>query len=213
MTLLSMIRRFHAPLACLAIACVVSAGCTSSRETVSLGEPKRIYKADNGSLLFGYDVRPAPRVTLDPMSEPDYAGWHWLIIEPDTAEVILRGAASDELPQGSRIVAVSYEGWGKNARLVPPLLEPGLPDNTPPVIGEGGLSPLLFASDSEMGGVRLLLTNGSTASIVQVSPGFQTQRVWSYNSELTRDILRVAAVAAVVTGLILLGGSGSISIN
>ena len=213
MSPLSIIRRFHAPLACLAIACVVSAGCTSSRETVSLGEPKKIYKADNGSLLFGYDVRPAPRVTLDPMSEPDYAGWHWLIIEPDTAEAILQGSASGDSPQGTDVVAVSYEGWGRNARLVPPLLEPGLPDSTPPVIGDGGLSPMLFSSDREVGVVQLLLANGAAASIVQVSPGFKTQRVWSYNSELTLDLLRVAAVAGVVVGLILLGGSGSVSIN
>ena len=213
MTLLSMIRRFHAPIAALAIACVVSAGCSSRRETISLGQPKQVYKADNGSLLFGYDVQPTPRVTLEPVSAPEYAGWHWLIIEPDTAEAILRGMASDGTQQGPRVVAVSYEGWGGNARLVPPLLESGLPDSTPPVIGEGGLTPLLFAWDSEMRGVRLLLNNGLTASIVRVSPDFMTQRVWRYDSELMLDILKVAAVAGLVVGLIFLGGSGNISIN
>lgn len=211
MTLSSIIRRLHGPLACLAIACLVSAGCTSSRERVSLGEPKRVYLADNGALLFGYDVRPTPRVTLEPAPPPDYAGWHWLIIEAQTAEAILQGSVSDDVGQGPRIVAVSYEGWGRNAKLVPPLLKPGLPDDSPPVVGEGGLTELGFTWDREMGGVRLLVAQGSTVSIVRVTPDSQVHRVWGYNSELTLDLLKVAAVAGLVVGLVFLGGSVDIS--
>lgn len=213
MTPLRIIRRLHAPLVYLAIACMVSVGCTSSRETVSLCQPKQVYKADNGSLLFGYDVRPIPQVTLEPTTLEAYEGWHWLIIEPDTAEAILQGTSIDGGEQGPRIVAVSYEGWGRNARLVPPLLKPGLPDSTPPVVGDGGLTELSFAWDSERRGVRLLIASESTVSIVQVSPDFKTQRVWGYNKELALDILKVAAVAGLVVGLVFLGGSVDISNN
>lgn len=213
MTPLSMIRRLHAPLVCLAIACLFSAGCTVRQEVVFLGEPSQAYRADNGSILLGYDVQLTPRVTLDPSPQADYAGWHWLIIEPATAKLLLKALPQEGNSGSERIINVDYEGWGSNARLVPPLLKPGLQDSAPPVMGDGGLTRLGFTWDSDLDGVRLIDQDFATLALIRVSPDFATLRIREYNREVMLDVLKVVAIAGFVTGLILLGGSTDISIN
>jgi len=213
MSPLRIIRRFHAPLACLAIACLVSAGCRGRETTVSLGQPEQAYRATDGSVLFGYNVLPTPQVTLQPSVQPEYAGWHWLVIEPSTAKLLMQAVPPDATDDRERIVSVTYEGWGRNARLIPPLLEPGRPDDTPPVVGDGGLTRLLFTWDSGQRGARLIDQDLATLPLIRVSPDAATLRTWEVNREVWLDILKVAAVAGIVVGLIALGGSGSISIN
>jgi hypothetical protein len=205
MTPLRSIRRLHAPLACLAIALVFSVGCRTKQETVSLGPPLEAYRADNGSVLFGYRVAP----TL----KPDHAGWHWLIVEPDTAELLSRPLADDAAAAGPRTVAVSYRGWGANAELTPPLLEPGRPDSTPPVVGDGGLTPLGFTWDESLGAVRVCGASGATVALVRVSPAAATLRVREYDRQAMLNVLKIVAVAGLITGLVFLGGSGEIEFN
>ncbi|MBX2852822.1 MAG: hypothetical protein KTR15_13890 [Phycisphaeraceae bacterium] len=211
MTPLRLIRRLHAPLTCLLIACLVSAGCSVRQEVVDLGKPSQAYRADNGAVLLGYDVQPTPQVTLEPALPPDYAGWHWLVIEPDTAGLMLKAIPPDATDGSNRIIAVDYEGWGRNARLIPPLLEPGLSENTPPVVGEGGLTELRFVWDNDLRGVRLVDSSGETLPLIRVSPDSATLRIRKLDREAMLDVLRVAAVAGLVVGLVFLGGSVDIS--
>ncbi|MFN3167890.1 MAG: hypothetical protein ACE37H_12600 [Phycisphaeraceae bacterium] len=205
MTPLRTIRRLHAPLACLAIALMFCVGCKTKQETLSLGPPLEAYRADDGSLLFGYRVEP----TL----KPDHAGWHWLIVEPGTAELLSVPFGEGENQAGPRTVAVSYKGWGANAKLTPPLLEPGRPDRAPPVVGEGGLTALRFVWDEQAGAVRLRDAAGMTVALMRVSPGDATLRVREYDSEAILNVLKIVAVAGLITGLVFLGGSGEISFN
>ena len=100
-----------------------------------------------------------------------------------------------------------------NARLIPPLLEPGRQDDTPPVVGDGGLTRLLFTWDSGQRGVQLIDQDLANLPLIRVSPDSATLRTWEANREIWLGILQVAAVAGIVVGLIALGGSGSISIN
>jgi len=210
---LRLIRYFHAPLACLAIACVVSAGCSSRQETVYLGKPTQAYRADNGSVLLGYYVQPKPKVTLEPKAKPDYAGWHWLVVEPATGRLMMKALPPDAIEDSERVISVKYEGWGSNARLIPPLLEPGLQDDTPPAVGDGALTKVLFTWDNDLGGARLMDTNFAVLPLIRVSPDSATQRVWEYDREAMLNVLRVAAIAGLVVGLVFLGGSSSVSIN
>ncbi|MEO0476160.1 MAG: hypothetical protein AAF085_09365 [Planctomycetota bacterium] len=197
----------------MAIACLVSAGCTIREEVVSLGKPSKAYQADNGSVVLGYLVEPTPQVTLDPNPGASYAGWHWLIVEPDTAKLMLTPAPAGETGAGSRVVTVDYEGWGRNAELIPPLLKPGFTDSTPPAVGQGGLTPLAFTWDTALGGARLMSQGVVMLPLIKVAPGTATLRIREYNRELMLDILTIAAVAGLIAGLILLGGSSSIEIN
>ena len=215
MSPLRLIRRLHGPLVCLVIACLVSVGCKSSEQTVLLGKPSQAYLADNGAVLLGYDVQPAvPRaLELQPTAQPDYVGWHWLVIEPATAKQVLQPVSVDSRGLGKRVIAVDYQGWGRNARLIPPLLEPGLADDTPPVVGEGGLTELRLSWDSKLGGPRLVNSSGAMLPVILVSPDAEVLREWFVDRELVLDVLKVAAVAGLVVGLVFLGGSGSVSIN
>lgn len=206
MHLLATIRRCQPPLICLAIACVVAAGCHSKQETLYLGQPLQAYRAGNGAVLFGYYV--------EPMIKPEYTGWHWLIVEPDTAELLLQPASSPGSPDSvDRAVAVSYIGWRTNARLVPPLVDPGRADSAPPVIGDGGLTALRFVWDETMQGVRLLDAGGSALALMRVTPQFATLKIYPYQREFWLGVLRVLMVAGVITGLILLGGSAEVNVN
>ncbi|MEM9108940.1 MAG: hypothetical protein AAGC72_02850 [Planctomycetota bacterium] len=210
---LRLIRRVQAPLICLAIAVLVSAGCTIQQETVPLGKPTRAYQADDGSILFGYYIEPKPQVTLDPVPLPEYVGWHWLIIEPETSKLMLQPVSPEAVGERGRMIAVVYDGGGENARLVPPLLEPGLRVDTPPRIGDGGLTKLGLIWDDYLGGARLVDRGYSSLPLVRVSPDSATITTRGYDREAWLNILKVAAVAGAVAGLILLGGSTSISIN
>lgn len=205
MHLFATFRRLHAPLVCLAIACVVSVGCRTKQEVIALGQPTEAYRADDGSVLFGYFVQPTIK--------PDYTGWHWLVIEPDTASLLLRGLPTDASEQSQRVVTVDYTGWGRNARLIPPLVEPGLPDDTPPVLGDGGLTELRFVWDDELRGVRLLDADWAGLPLMRVSPDFATLRIREYRTEVMLDVLKVVGIAALVAGLILLGGEVAIDTN
>lgn len=213
MTPLRLIRRFHAPLVCLVIACMASAGCTIREEVVLLGKPSRAYKADNGAVLFGYYIEPKPEVTLEPQAPPAYVGWHWLVIEPATAELMMQAVPPGATDGPKRVIAVAYEGWGGNAELIPPLLKPGLPDDSPPRIGQGGLTELRFTWDSDRRGARLVDGSGLTLPLIRVSPDSATIRIREVDREAWLNILKIAAIAGAVTGLVLLGGSGSVSIN
>ncbi len=201
---LHLVRRIHAPMVCVVIACLVSVGCATKRETLTLGEPAEAYRADDGSVLFGYYVQPT--------IQPDWAGWHWLIIEPGTAER-LQGGTNDSSDARVRTVVVDYQGWGANAKLVPPLLEPGLPEATPPVVGDGGLRALRFSWDAEARGVRLLDDRFAELALVRVSPGAELLKVRVYDRDLMWDVVAVVAVGALIAGLIIAGGSGSIDFN
>ena len=213
MHLLALTRRLQAPLICLAIACMVSAGCTIREEVVYLGKPSKAYRADNGAVLLGYNVQPAPQVTLDPVPTPDYAGWHWLIVEPGTAERMMEPLEPGEVDLDKRVITVDYEGWGSNAELVPPLLEPGLFDDTPPAVVDGGLTELRFVWDEGLRGVRLMDAGFATTPLIRVTPESATLRIRESNREAWLDILKVVAVAGAVAGLIILGGSSSITID
>ena len=213
MTPLRLIRRIHAPLTCLVTACVVLAGCSIRQEVIYLGKPSQAYQADNGAVLFGYYVQPTPQVTLEPAAPPDYVGWHWLVIEPATAELMMEALPPGATDDSKRIITVDYEGWGRNAQLIPPLLEPGLSDNTPPLVGDGGLTELRFIWDNDLRGARLVDQNFATLPLIRVSPDSATIRIREVDREAWLNILKVAAIAGAVTGLILLGGSGSISIH
>lgn len=198
MHLLVTIRRFQAPLVCLAIACLVSAGCSTQREVISLGEPSEAYRADDGSVLFGYYVQPTSR--------PEFAGWHWLIIEPGTAKLLSQGLTAEQIEQSGREVTVTHIGWRKNAKLVPALVEPGLPDRTPPVVGGGGLTELRFVWDSALYGPRLVDADLQALPLMRVSPDAAMLKTREYNREAMLDVLRIVAVGALVAGLILAGG-------
>ncbi len=213
MSPLRLIRRIQAPLICLLIACLVSAGCSVKQEVVSLGKPSKAYKADNGSVLLGYLIQPTPKITLDPDGGASYAGWHWLVIEPDMVERLLTPVSSGGPGASTQLITIRYEGWGRKAELVPPLLEPGLAETTPPVVGNGVLTRLDFTWDQANGGVRLLGSGAERLPVILVTPDAATLRIREYNRELVLDILKVAAVVGVVAGLIILGGSGSIEIN
>lgn len=213
MHLLAVTRRLQAPLICLAIACLVSAGCTVREEVVSLGKPSKAYRAESGAVLLGYNVQPTPRVTLDPVPTPEYAGWHWLIVEADTAERMMQPLEPGEVDLDKRVITVDYEGWGRNAELVPPLLEPGLFDDTPPAVGEGELTQLQFVWDEALGGVRLMGVGFSATPLIRVMPESATLRIRESNREAWLDVLKVVAVAGAVVGLIILGGSSSITID
>lgn len=213
MSPLKIIRRLHAPLVCLAIACFFAAGCTVRQEIVFLGQPAQAYQADNGAVLLGYDVKPTPRVTLDPSPGSAYAGWHWLIIEPATADLLLKKSSRDATDSSAQIVSVSYEGWGSNAQLTPPLLEPGLQDRNPPVVGDGGLKKIGFVWDSAEKGVRLIGQDFSSFALIQVSPDNAVLRVREYDRDKMLTVLKVVAVAGLIVGLILLGGDTDISVN
>lgn len=210
---LRLMRYFHAPLVCLAIACVFSAGCSVRQEIVFLGEPTQAYRADNGAVLLGYDVQATPRVTLDTHPGAEYAGWHWLIIEPSAAKLLERGRPSGAQENRERVLTVQYEGWRSNARLVPPLLKPGLQDSNPPVVGDGGLTRLGFAWDSARDGVRLIDQDFAALALIRVSPDFATLRIREYDRDKMLTVLKVVAIAGLVTALVLLGGDTDISIN
>ena len=217
MSPLRLIRRMHGPLVCLVIACLVSVGCKSSEQTVLLGKPSQAYRADNGAVLLGYNVQPAVQrtlqLTVQPAGPPDYVGWHWLVIEPATAKRMLQAVSPSAIQQSDRTIAVNYKGWGRNARLIPPLLEPGRSDSTPPTVGDGELTELRLSWDSELGGPRLVNASDAMLPVILVSPDAETLREWFLDRELMLDVLRVAAVAGLVVGLVLLGGSGNISVN
>ncbi len=215
MTPLRMIRHMHGPIVCLAIACLVSAGCKSREQTVYLGQPSQAYRSSDGAVLLGYNVKPAVQTTLqlEPKAQPDYVGWHWLVIEPDTAERMLQAVPLDAVDHSERVIVVNYKGWGRNARLIPPLLEPGRSDDTPPMVGDGELTQLLFSWDSELNGPRVVNASNAMLPVILVSPDAEMFREWSLDRELLLDVLKVAAVAGLVVGLVLLGGSGSVSVN
>ncbi|MFK7789443.1 MAG: hypothetical protein AB8C95_08150, partial [Phycisphaeraceae bacterium] len=135
------------------------------------------------------------------------------VIEPATAKRMMQAVSPDAAEQSERTIAVNFKGWGKNARLIPALLEPGLQSDTPPVVGDGELTQLMLSWDSEMGGPRLVNSSYAMLPVILVSPDSVTQRVWEYDREMMLDVLKVAAVAGVIVGLVFLGGSGSISVN
>ena len=214
---LRLIRRMHGPLVCVVIACLVSVGCKSSEQTVLLGKPSQAYRADNGAVLLGYNVQRAAQarleLTVEPSGPPDYVGWHWLVIEPATAKRLLEAVPVGATDPSKRVIAVKYKGWGRNARLTPPLLSPGRADDTPPTVGGGELTELLFNWDSELGGPHLVNSSFAMLPVMLVSPGFAMLRERSLDRELTLRVLKVAAIAGIVVGLVFLGGSTDISIN
>ena len=193
---LRLIRRFHAPLAFLAIACVLSVGCTTQEEVLSLGEPLEAYRAPNGSVVYGYYVQP--------QTKPEYAGWHWLVIEPEASSELMQGGAAE--------VDVSYEGFRSNARLVPPLRKTGLKNPAPPRVDGAELAEVPFAWDAELMGPRLLGSSGSVLPVMLVSPRSEKLVTRELSSDAKRFLLVVATVA-LVGGLIALGGSLDISLH
>lgn len=217
MSPLRIIQRLHGPIVCLVIACLVSVGCKSSEQTVFLGKPTQAYQASNGAVMLGYNVQAAVpsslQLSVEPAGQPEYVGWHWLVIEPATAKRLLEAVAVDAPDAGDRAVTVNYKGWGRNARLIPPLLEPGRRDATPPALGDGDLTQLSVSWDSALGGPRLMNSSYAMFPVILVSPDAQTLRAWTYDRELMLDVLKVAAVAGLIVGLVLLGGSGSVSVN
>lgn len=203
MSMLAGIRRIQPPLICLGIACIFSVGCRSKQEVVSLGEPLQAFEADNGSVLLGYYVKP--------VIKPANAGWHWLVIEPETARLLMQAQPPAADGGRERVVTVSYKGWDANADLTPPLLEPGFTDAAPPVLGNGGMTVLGMEWDEDRGGLRFVIGDGEALPWLLVQPGSETLEVRIIDRDRLYDVLIVVAVGAFIAGLVLLGGSAEFS--
>lgn len=138
--------------AVLVIGCLSSLGCSSYRqppypamweiEQVALGKAQAAYRSADGSIAVRYHIQRK--------HQPGHTGYHWLVIEPKAAEQVLTPKADFHYPPHSHyertFVRVRSEASDPkfnqpvNARMIPGILEPGLPNNQPP---EGVAQPLV----------------------------------------------------------------------
>lgn len=196
MSPLRTIQGLHAPLTCLAIALLVSVGCTTRQEVVSLGQPYKAYRAADDSVVYGYYV--------ESETESDYTGWHWLVIDPAIGKRLLEA--------GDATVRVDYDGLLSNARLIPPLDEPGLKDPAPPRVDGQELSKLGYFWSDSLGGPRLIGTGAGVLPVMLLASDTATLEFSQLSPEFKRFLL-VVGVVAFVGGLIVLGGSATISVH
>lgn len=164
MSLLATIRRLHAPLVGIAIACVFSVGCRSGWRDyeIRLGAPQAAYAVSDGTLMYGYRV--------ENRAQRDFSGWHWLTVGPETAEALMRPADADAPSHIPAPVLVTYTGDSPNARLDPPLLSPGLSSDNPPVLDGLEVRELEFVYNAQWDGPRLIDPDGQVLPLLLVSP-------------------------------------------
>lgn len=113
------------------------------QEQVVVPNPSVAFRGDDGRLLLGFYVEREDRAL---------SGWHWL-----TAEPALAAEAMSPLAEGRDIggwYEASFYYWADQASLEPALLEPGLPDDTPPG-GHGELTELGLVMDDAYQHCRL----------------------------------------------------------
>ena len=85
------IRRFHAPIICILVACLFSVGCRRgawSEERYTFDAPEEAYFTDDGSLLLSVYVSRKFRKSED--------GWHWVMIDPERADELINAAMSSQ---------------------------------------------------------------------------------------------------------------------
>jgi len=134
---------------CLGFASVLLLGCASSperwgREQIEITSPQVAYLGEDGRLLLGFYI--------EREKQPRYTGWHWLIAEPGLSAQAL-APLGDERQPGAWYEA-SFSFYHFYARFEPPVLEPGLPDDTPPT-AHGQLTPLGLYLDEKYDRYRL----------------------------------------------------------
>lgn len=175
-------------------------GCQKQTERLSLDQPWEVYRAQDGAVMLGYYIQPK--------ISPGYTGWHWLVVEPELGRQLLEPLASDRAEQEDAIVALEYEGWSSKARLMPELTQPGRQDPTPPALGYGPWSEVEFVWYEEQGAFRLIDPSGAAVlPLARVSPGFAVLEVREARNRLMLGVLKVAAIAGMVTGIVLLDGT------
>jgi|GEM_PF-2946349 len=117
------IRRIHAPLVAVLIACLVTVGCKTGsgpwgEERVGMTLPQHAYATQDGSLLLGFHI--------ERKLHPWRSGWHWVVLDPEKVNKVM-----DE-PMKSH----HFYANGKNAEepleITPGLLRRGLDEPTPP---------------------------------------------------------------------------------
>lgn len=117
MHLIRLIRMFNAPLVCLVIASLVVGGCRYGTEEVSIPAPRDAFVTADGKLLLS--------IHIERELQPKRTGWHWVIIEPDAAAVLLGRSPRDPGDDTKYPVWVGWQGENKQARIEPPMLESG----------------------------------------------------------------------------------------
>lgn len=193
-------RRFQGPLTLLVISLLFAAGCRSKTEQLYLKKPFEAYRAENGVVMLGYYIQPE--------IHRGYAGWHWLVIEPELAERMFEPLLSAEAVEDpDAVVAVSYEGWGSEAELIPPLTERGYTDPTVPKPYGSPVTKLKFIWDEDRGVLSLIDRGEAVLPWVRVTPGDAVLTTHELESEVLLPLVYVAAVAGLVTGVVLLDGS------
>lgn len=136
---------------CLALfGCVLLAGCNTYRtppypasweiEVVELGEPEAAYLLSDRSIAVRYHIERERGL--------EGSGFHWLLIEPDAAAEVLKSKVLIQAEHSDTNVIAPYRenfaqvrteqsdpkfGQMINAAMIPPILEPGLPDEELPV--------------------------------------------------------------------------------
>lgn len=147
----------------LLLCCLSSLGCNTYRqppypavweiEAVALGKAHAAYRAADGSIAVRYHI--------EREHQPSYTGYHWLVIEPEVAELVLRPKADFQSPEHTRhmrdfVTVRSVDGEREpnlferiNAWIEPPILESGLPDDKPPAGVAQPIRPLVMVFDEE----------------------------------------------------------------
>lgn len=198
MSPMRIIRRVQLSITCLALVCFFCAGCRTDQERISIDRPWKAFKAEDGSLMLGYYVQPE--------LQRGWAGWHWLVVEPELAEKAFEPVGPGMVDTPESVVMLEYEGWFKDAEMIPELNDRGFTDPTPPK-WNGELTPLEYIWDAERGQFSLIDPNEALLPWVEVSPGFAVLKTREVGSTFMLSVLQIAAVAGLVTGVVLLDGT------
>lgn len=162
------LRRLHVPIICVLTAAIVvttcMTGCSTSRnrdygkENVYLGKPTRALLAQDGTLLLSFYI--------ERRQQPGHAGWHWLVVEPGAVGIMFDPHTLNNKTRCDwDTLKIIWAGEDANARMVPPLLEPGMSDNQTPPMQDQNLTQWRLKTRHHAGSPHLTLAPYDTSTL------------------------------------------------